>query len=176
MSPAHAIEINGPIRDRAYDFLDLVHLVEDVINRCLFEEKEVQESDEEGPNFNMILAGYSWKKKESKMFIISYNKHLKKMKANKAKTIMGVPVEVIGDRDLISEVRLKLFKAFENAGISRRDAFGYQPLDVLSEYIDNQNISTVGGHLQMLKIYPYMQVLPAKTSAATIAEQKHTKQ
>lgn len=37
----HAIEIDGPIRDRAYDFLDLVHLVEDVINRCLFEDKEV---------------------------------------------------------------------------------------------------------------------------------------
>lgn len=156
----HAIEINGPIRDRAYDFLDLVHLAEDVINRCLFEEKEVQQNDEEGPNFTMILAGYSWRKKESRMFSISYNKHLQKMKANKAKTIMGVPVEVIGDTNLIPEVRLKLFKAFENAGISKGDTFGYQPLDVLSEYIDNSEVTTVGGHLQMLRVYPYMQVLP----------------
>lgn len=59
------------------------------------------------------------------------------MKANKAKTIMGVHVEVIGDFDLVPDVRLKLFKAFNNAGISKGDSFGYQPLDVLLEYVEN---------------------------------------
>ena len=156
----HSMEINKPVIDRAYDFLDVVHLVEDVINRSLYEEKEVQESDEEGPGFTMILAGYSFQENESRLFTISYNKHLKKMKANKAPTIMGTQVAVIGDYELIPQVKRKIHVAFEKDGIKRGDAFGYQPLDVLQEYIDNPAITTVGGHLQMIKVYPFAQVLP----------------
>ena len=44
----HAVEINGPIRDRAYDFFHFIHLVEDVINSCLYQEKEIQENDSMG--------------------------------------------------------------------------------------------------------------------------------
>ena len=50
--------------------------------------------------------------------------------------------------------------AFETDGIKKGEAFGYQPLNVLQEYIDNPKVSTVGGHLQMLKVYPFAQVLP----------------
>ena len=146
--------------DRAYDFLDVVHLVEDVTNRSLYEEKEVQENEEEGPGFTMILAGYSFQENDSRLFIISYNKHLKKMKANKAPTIKGTQVAVIGDFDLIPQVKRKIHQAFEKDGINRGDTFGYQPLQVLQEYIDNPKITTVGGHLQMLKVYPFAQVLP----------------
>jgi hypothetical protein len=31
---------------------------------------------------------------------------------------------------------------------------------VLSEYIKNPEITTVDGHLQMLKVYPFAQILP----------------
>lgn len=156
----HSIEINKPLMDRAYDFLDIVHLVEDITNRCLYEEKEVQESEEEGPGFTMILAGYSFQEKESRLFIISYNKNLKKMKANKAPTIMGTQVAIIGNDDLIPQVKRKIYLAFEKDGIKRGDTFGYQPLKVLQKYIDNPKVTTVGGHLQMLKVYPFAQVLP----------------
>lgn len=156
----HAMEINKPLIDRAYDFLDVVHLVEDITNRCLYEEKKEQENEEEGPGFTMILAGYSFQEKESRLFTISYNKTLKKMKANKAPTIMGTQVAVIGDFELIPKVKVKIHKAFEKDGIRYGDAFGYQPLNVLLEYIDDPKISTVDGHLQMLKIYPFAQVLP----------------
>lgn len=37
---SHALEINKPIQDRAYDFLHIVHLVEDVTNRCLCKKME----------------------------------------------------------------------------------------------------------------------------------------
>lgn len=156
----HAMEINKQLIDRAYDFLDVVHLVEDIINRCLYEEKEEQENEEEGPGFTMILAGYSFQENESRLFIISYNKHLKKMKANKAPTIIGTQVAVIGDFELIPQVKVDIHKAFEKDGIKKGGIFGYQPLDVLQKYIDKPEITTVGGHLQMLKIYPFAQVLP----------------
>ncbi len=127
----HAIEINGPLKDRAYDFLDVVHLVEDVINSCLYEEKEIQTNEEEGPCFSMILAGYSLREKKSKLFVVSYNKQLQKMKANNASTIMGTQVAIIGDSDLICEVKRGIHQALEKNGISKGDAFGYQPLEVL---------------------------------------------
>lgn len=157
---SHAIEINGPIKDRSYDILHIVHLIEDITNKCLFEEKEEQCNDVEGPNFSMILAGYSWIKKESRLFIISYNKQLKRMVAQKASTIWGVPLAVIGDYELIPKVIWALKCAFENAGIKKNDTLGYQPLDVLSEYINDKSITTVGGALQMLRVYPFMQVKP----------------
>jgi len=156
----HAVEINGPIRDRAYDFLHFVHLVEDVINSCLFHEKEVQENDRIGPDFSMILAGYSCKKKQSLLYTIEFDNGLKKMIAKPANSIMGQPVAVIGDYELIPQVRYKIHKAFEKAGLMKGDTFGYEPLDVLTEYINDGTIETVGGHLQMIKVYPYMNVLP----------------
>ena len=64
------------------------------------------------------------------------------------------------DYYLLPKVRRKIYKAFEEAGIKRGDAFGYEPLDVLTEYINDGSIESVGGHLQMLKIYPFMKVMP----------------
>ncbi len=156
----HAVEINGPIRDRAYDFLHFVHLVVDVVNSCLYQEKEIQENDRVGPDFSMILAGYSCKKRELLLYTIVFDNGLKKMVAKPAASIMGVPVAVIGDYDLISKVRYKIYKAFEDAGLKKGDTFGYEPLDVLTEYINDGTIDSVGGHLQMIKVHTYMNVQP----------------
>lgn len=156
----HAVEINQPIRDRAYDFLHFVHLVEEVLNSCMGLEKEVQENDHEGPDFSMILAGYSWMKKQLLLYTVIYDKKTQKMKAIPATTIMGTPVAVIGDYDKIPKVRHKIHQAFEKAGLKKGDTFGFEPLDVLTEYINDRSIDSVGGHLQMLKVYPYMRVMP----------------
>lgn len=156
----HAIEINKPIRDRAYDLYHFVHLVEDVVNSCLLKEGEIQENDRPGPDFSMILAGFSWENKKPVLYTISFDEKKEKMKAKRVTTIMGVPVAVIGDYELIPKVRGKIHHAFEKAGIKQGEIVGYEPLDVLTEYIGNGEIYTVGGHLQMLKVYPYSKVLP----------------
>lgn len=156
----HAVEINQPIRDRAYDFQHFIHLVVEVVNSCMGLEKEVQENEQEGPDFSMILAGYSWVKKKLLLYTIAYDNTSKKMKATPAQTIMGTPVAVIGDYDKIPKVRYKIHKAFEKSGINKGNTFGLEPLDVLTEYIDDASVDSVGGHLQMVKVYPYMRVLP----------------
>lgn len=156
----HAVEINQPIQDRAYDLFHFVHLVEEVINSCLGRELEKQENEREGPDFSMILAGYSWVKKKSFLYTISYDNSICKMRARPAKTIMGTPVAVIGDYDLIPSARRSIYLALEKANINKGDPFGYEPLDVLSDYINDKTIDSIGGHLQMLKVYPFMKVLP----------------
>ncbi len=155
----HAVEINKPIKDRAYDFLDFVHLVEDVINSCMGLESEEQENEQEGPDFSMIIAGYSLLK-GSLIYRILYDKQLKKMKAVPAETIMGIPVAVIGDYNIIPKVRYRLHKSFEVAEVGKKGRIDYEPLEVLSEYINDETIYSIGGHLQMLKIHQFMKVHP----------------
>jgi len=156
----HAVEINQPIKDRAYDIYHFVHLVEDVVNSCLGREKEEQENEREGPDFSMILAGYSWVKKKPLLFTITYDNTIRKMRACPAKTIMGTPVAVISDYELIPSARRKIYLALEKANINKGDPIGYEPLEVISDFINDSTIDSIGGHLQMLKVYPFMKVLP----------------
>lgn len=157
----HAIEINGPIKDRAYDFYHFAHLVEDVVNSCLLREKEEQENERVGPDFSMILAGFSWENKKPLLYTITFDEKIEKMVAKPAATsALGVPIAVIGDYELIPKVKWKIHQSFERAGIKEGRIVGYEPLDVIIEYINDGTIDSVGGHLQMLKIYPYSRVLP----------------
>lgn len=66
-------------------FLDIISLVEDVVNICLSQEKEKQF---ESSGFSMIIAGYSWKQKDSRIFQIEYSNNTHKMVANRARTML----------------------------------------------------------------------------------------
>lgn len=155
-----AIEINGPVNDRAYDFLRIIHLIEDIANKCLFEEQWVQEDVEEGPDFTMIIAGYSWQTKSSRLFILKYDTRLKKMKASKTSTMMKVPFAVIGDYDRVEPFKRAVHKVLEADGVQPGGVIDYQPLEVLIKIINDEAISTIAGHPQMVKIYSYMKTLP----------------
>lgn len=155
-----AIEINGPVNDRAYDFLRIIHLIEDIANKCLFEEQWVQEDEVEGPDFTMIIAGYSWLTKSARLFVLKYDTRLKKMKASKTSTMMKTPFAVIGDKDKIEPFKRKVHKALEADGVIPGGMIGFQPLEVLIDYINDSNITTIAGHPQMVKVYSYMQTLP----------------
>lgn len=153
-----AVELNQPILDRAIDFLDLKHFILDIINKSLFEIKEVcgyDKNNDNGPDFSVLLCGYSWKKKDFYIFCIEFDSHLRKMVAKKVKTTCGQFLGVIGDREYISKVRYSIFKELNG------DKFmNMEPLKVLCEYLDNSSITTIGGYPQMVKIYPFMKTLP----------------
>lgn len=153
----NSVEINQPIRDRSYDFLDIVHYFVDIINKSLF---EVQDTFEDTPDFNILLAGYSWIFKKFFIKEIKYNKFDKKFYANRVKTTKGMPVGIIGDEDVIKKVRKRLWDKLQSDGVPDKGPIDMQPLEVLMEYINNKNIDTIDGYPQMLKIYPFMRVLP----------------
>ena len=153
-----ALEINGPIRDRAKDFLEIVGLVEDVVNVCLSQEKEKQF---ESPGFSMIIAGYSWRQKDSRIFQIEYSKKAHKMVANRARTMLGSRIAFIGDEDIVKKSKSELIRLLqEEKKEGGNNTIDMQPLDVLMDKIESKEISTIGGYPQMVKIYPYMRVLP----------------
>lgn len=152
-----AMEINGPVNDLAKDFLDIVHLIVDITNKCLSEE---QDELPYNPSFSMMLCGFSWKKKAPHLFKILYDKKLRKMRHSSVKTILGNQVVVIGNKTIVPEVRKAIFDAVAPDGRNQAYPIDMQPLDVLMKYINDSSHNSIDGHPQMLKIYPFFKILP----------------
>lgn len=153
----NSVEINQPVKDRSYDFLEVIHYFVDIINKSLF---EVQDTFEDAPDFNILLAGYSWEYKKFCIKEIKYNKFRNKFYANNVKTIKGNRVGVIGNEDVVMSVRKEIYDELDKNGVLNKGAIDMEPLKILMKYIGDENIDTIGGHPQMLKIYPFMRVLP----------------
>ena len=151
-----AIDLNIKLRTRASDFLDIVHSIEDITNKCLSQVKDTTQST---PDFQMILAGYSVRLSRFCVRIIEYNKKTKKMYAHKVPTIKKNVIAVIGDHDkninYVTEYRVKLHKA-----LGDETTIDMQPLDILMEFIEDSSKRSVGGNPQMLKLTKFLRVLP----------------
>ena len=149
---------NEPISHRAYDFEDIIHNIVDITNETLCHEKEIIRNDE--IDFKMIVGGYSWKRKKAMLRIIEYSPRQKKYYAHVVQTIKKTPVAVIGDRDAVMPARLAIFNQLEADGVQIGGAINMQPLYVLMDFINNPKFTTIGGAPQLLKVYPYMKILP----------------
>lgn len=124
----------------------------------MFEIKEVYGYDfneDNGPDFGMLLCGYSWKFNDFRIYEITYDWKLRQMKASKVGTTCGQPLGVIGDREHISKVRYRIFQELNGS-----NTMNMEPLKVLCEYLEDPLITTIGGYPQMVKIYSFMKVLP----------------
>lgn len=154
-----SIELNQMFKDRACDLTEFRHTILDITNKCLIEEQETDYM-ENGPDFSMILAGYSWREKKFCLWEIRYDRYLKKMNYITPKTIKRIPFAVIGD--LVPKVRHMIYKKLEADGVKDRGFVDMQPLEVLMEVINDTSVDTrsIGGYPQMVKIYPFMRVLP----------------
>ena len=154
-----SIELNQIYKDRACDVTEFRHTILDIANKCLIEEQE-PDYMENGPDFSMIFAGYSWREKKFCLWEIRYDKHLKKMNYSTPKTIKRPPFAVIGD--LVPKVRHLIYQKLDAEGVKERGFVDMQPLEVLLQVINDTSTETrsIGGYPQMVKIYPFMRVLP----------------
>lgn len=129
------VDLNMPIADRAIDFVDLKHYILDVINKSLFEIKDVFGYDEIKdcvPDFSMLLCGYSWKLEDFRIYQINYDRKHRKMVARKVGTTCGQPLGVIGNKESIPKVRYKIFQE-----IKVKKTMDMEPLRELCEYLGN---------------------------------------
>ena len=152
-----SISLNQGLLDRSKDLTDLLHWIVDITNKVLFQETDKQVGMV-GPEFSMIIAGYSWKYSKPIIREIKYNRKTKLMYAVKQPTIKRTQFALIGDNT--GEARRKIFLKLDSDGIKNGGEVDMQPLDVLMEYINDPLISSIDGNPQMVKIYPFMNVLP----------------
>lgn len=153
-----AILLNQGLLDRSIDLTDLLHSIVDITNKVLFQETEKQLPGTIGPGFSMIIAGYSWKRRKPIIRELKYNSRTKLMYLVTQSTIKRTPFALIGDNT--NEARHKIFLKLESEGIENGGDVDMQPFDILMEYINNPEIRSIGGNPQMVKIYPFMNVLP----------------
>ena len=151
----HAIPLNQGLKERAIDLTDLLHSIRDITNKVLFQETEKQA---EGPNFSMIIAGYSWKLKQPIIRELKYKKSERRMVLHTPKTIKRTPFAVIGDE--VGAARRNIYLRLEADGIKDNGPVDMQPLDTLLDFINNDSIRSIGGVPQMAKVYPCLNILP----------------
>ncbi|MDE6693754.1 MAG: hypothetical protein K2K05_10255, partial [Muribaculaceae bacterium] len=154
-----AFALNRKLDDRATDITDVVHLLEDIVNRCLHEEiaPEYATYPGEGPRFSMIFAGFSWKKKQPILKILYFDWKKKKMRSSTPSTIKGYKIAVIGDD--VGGCRGKIHNRLEDDK-KKGKALDMQPLDILLDYISDTAYPSIGGYPQLIKIYPFSNILP----------------
>jgi len=159
-----AVDLSPKIKHRVIDITDMKQYLLDITNKCLLEEHDVStcmEGDrQKGPNFSMILAGFSWKQNTPIIYEIKYKSSKKKMDVHTQPTIKKIKFAVIGD--CAKEVRHRIYEKLDEEGVEDGGVVDMQPLDVLMEYIENPKSETqfIGGYPQMVKIYPFSRVLP----------------
>lgn len=150
-----AIPLHQGLRERAIDLTDLLHSIKDITNKVLFQETEKQH---EGPNFSMIIAGYSWKLKKPIIRELRYHRSERRMVLHTPKTIKRTPFAVIGDE--VNIARHDIFLKLEADGITDNGKVDMQPLDTLLDFIKDDSIRSIGGVPQMAKVYPCLNILP----------------
>lgn len=163
----HSVDLNVKSKTRALDFTDLVHYIEELMNSCLATVKDPITDKDKGPDFQMLFVGYSAKLKDFKMIVYQYDKSRRIMKRKSVPTLKKNKVAVIGDQgvakkgelNLVSRYRRQLFLQLDKEGVGDNDPIDMQPLDVLCDFISDNQYNTVGGHPQMLKICDFMSTL-----------------
>lgn len=152
----HALDFSQPVADRAYDLSDIIHNIVEITNQTLLQNDKIWSAD---LDFQMILAGFSWKLKRPILGVISYNRKKKQMTYRSAMTIKKLPVAVIGDKEVVMPVRKRIFDVLEERGIPERGNFDMIPYDVLLEVIDDPKIDTIDGEPQVMKVFQHLKTM-----------------
>ena len=152
-----AVNFNYGTQTRAIDISEFVHYIVDIANKILQEEKCKQDFME-GPECQLIVAGFSWKLHKPYFKLIEYDRQLKRMVLSKVHNFSGTPVAVIGDLDY-----RKIYSLLESKiDIHEKTTMelDLEPMDVILDLIDNTHYTGIGGRLQLLKIYPHLNTIP----------------
>jgi hypothetical protein len=139
--------------------LDLCHLrghILRVINDMLKREHEKPKFDSKGPNVNFILAGYSWQMTKFYAWHIYYSNKLRKFLFKPQNTIYENLFCTIGDCN--KTMRQSVYRSLEK---KVDKYFDWEPLDSLNDLIQDEKINSIGGSIQMYKIYKSLNTKPS---------------
>lgn len=133
-----------------------------VINHMLDELTDVPPHLEESPTAYFLFAGFSWKSQSFQIWTLHFDTDLGRFtfrpasrwkRGNEAKLLA-----VVGDD--ISEAKKRLKARLKQLNKLKHGGFDMEPLSVLAEMIDDEAYPTIGGHVQVVKIYKCLKAVP----------------
>lgn len=158
----NSIIMHDKTNSRALDITDVNGYLLDIVNQMVKNISDFPSNQYEyEQDFSIIFAGYSWRYKMFKIWRSVYDDDSKEFKMisenrNCSKIFPGVKhVSYIGDEHYLA---MKMLHLTTHDITSER--LGMSPLIPLVQICEDARFTSIGGAVQMLKIYSHMNILP----------------
>lgn len=138
------------------------HLIR-VINLMLDQHKDVPTELWEAPAAFFLLAGYDWTTNEFKIWKLHFDKSIGRFTFSPASSWRGEGhdekvLSIIGDE--IGAAREVVLENLRGPDGIRSGAFDMEPMRALAFMVDAEGFRSIGGHIQMVKVYKALQCVP----------------
>ncbi len=161
----NAIEMNEKVRSRAMDITDLrsriLEIIEDM--RKSIYDVPIGLDEYDATDFRFILAGYSWKFNEFKIWILQYQTDINRFSF---RTVSSHSKQTAGTKyfffegDNVNTARKKLYEILRTRKKMTVGGLDMEPFEVLRDMIRDPVFSSIGGPPQIVKIYKHLNTLP----------------
>ena len=178
----NTIKMYPPAENRAMDLAELKgHLIR-VFNhsRSFIGSLPVGQKVPDAPQALFALSGYSWLKNDFRIWTLFFDPHIGKYTFRPTGSWKGQSsstrkiIAYIGDNDAIDEARKMLVKLLKEREMLSSGSFNMEPFEVLRDLIRGGRFPSVGGPIQLVKIYQHSNAVPVGVYWPTKEAQKTT--
>lgn len=133
-----------------------------VLNRMLDEWTDRPTHLAEDPAAFFLLAGFSWMQQRFRIWTLHYDAEIEGFTFRPASRWKGKgqdkTVAIVGDH--LTEAKDRLVEILDDSGTLHSGSLDMEPIRVLTEFIDSPVYPTIGGHPQVVKVYPSLRAVP----------------
>ena len=118
------------------------------------------------PEANFALSGYSWKSKKFHVWTLHFDRSIGRFTFKPASTWAAQDEDAyklicyIGDADPVAEAKERLVSLLRARGKLRSGSLDMEPFEVLRDIIREGKFGSVGGPIQLVKIYEHANAVP----------------
>lgn len=155
-----SLDAHDETRSRILDIIHLKSHIEKVIESLRSKVSDLPTQDGTTRAFKFLLAGYSWKLSEFKMWTFKYDIKTGDFNAHSNRTGSGDFIFMSDCPDNESMAVKNLVRLVKQNQKGSLKNLNWQPLDILLNIIKDNNIKDIGGPPQILKIYRHANTMP----------------
>jgi len=164
-----AIEGYDRSRSRAMDIREMKGQVLNIFN-AMIESVDNQVNRDEVPDVRFIFGGYSWVRKQFRIWLLEYDKNAGRMVSSRINNRMGNFTRFCfaGDKEWTKLARKRLGELLRarynlRRGASDSQGFDLEPFEVLRDLLREKaddRWCSIGGPPQVIKVYQHMNARP----------------
>jgi hypothetical protein len=164
----NAINMYPPAQDRTMDIADLKgHLVR-VFNHSRESISNLPNgyNQPEDPGAIFMLSGYSWRTKRFHIWKLHFDPEIRRYTFRPTSVWSGQEAEAykliayVGDDEAVADAKRRLVELLRERGKLQTGSLDMEPLEVLRDVIRESKFRSVGGPIQLVKIYEHANVVP----------------
>lgn len=164
----NAVKMHPPAESRAMDIAELKgHLVR-VLNRSreFISHLPHGVTRPDDPEASFLLSGYSWKTKQFHVWTLYFDQLIDRFTFRPTHQWSGQEPEAyklisfVGDDEAVAEAKNRLVEMLRERGKLERNSLDMEPFEILRDIIRENRFASVGGPIQLVKIYEHANAIP----------------